>query len=390
MRIAHFSDLHLGYSHLNKKADDGRNQRLVDFERSSIAFAEAAVEAHIDIAVVAGDLFHKINMFPAALSGAVSFVNILESAGIPLLVIGGNHDEGEAIGTYNGLKFLDEHTSVNLFLDQGYYDTEEARFHLVSYRLISRSAAERGELVPFEFVENKANILVTHGYVVDRSVEYDIMSEAETIIPDAWLDDPRFDLFLLGHIHKHYSPREKAFYAGSAERRNFGEASTEPAFYIHELTGTDVSTASVFLKDLRDDLPRPMINLAYDLENMSVKELNKEILAQVENADTGAMIKVTLDNAPVSLDRNQYRVNWEAKARQSDSISFEVNVRSHTMSKLMDIDFSAPPTDIGQGLIDYISKQNLTEENNHRTEVLKLSKEIITEATEKILSSKEE
>lgn len=382
MKIAHFSDLHLGYSHLNKKAADGRNQRLVDFENAALELAQSAVKEGVDVGVVAGDFFHRINMYPSSLLGGVAFANIFQEAGIPLLVIGGNHDEAETKGQYNGLRFLEDNKKIQLFLDQDTFDIDNARFHFLGYRAISRADKGVEPLREIDFKKDGQNILVSHGYFSHG--DDNPFSDIE--VPKSIALHPNIDLVLLGHIHKLGEVDRRVFYAGSVERRNFGESGVRPGFYIHSLdrSGT-LDSRPIYLDEVSKSLPRPMLDYHFNLDNVDVDDLHSEVTSIIDKADSGAMIRVVLDNVPVSLDRKQYRFKWESQARQSDCISFEVSIRSQQMSQLMDIEFSAPPTDISVGLIDYIKQQEIEDQED----VLDLAKEVITEATEKVILSEE-
>jgi DNA repair exonuclease SbcCD nuclease subunit len=383
MRIAHFADLHIGYSHLNKRAKDGRNQRLVDFEEAALALAKKAVEEEVDLVVVAGDFFHRINMYPSALSGALLFTNILKE--IPIVVIGGNHDEAEAEGQYSGLRFLSDHSQIHLFLEQDYFDFKEVRLHLAGYRVLSRAEKETAQLKDFQFSDSANNILVAHGYTSKQ--ENDILKDSEVLIPESWFSNPKFDLFLLGHIHKQGEVRDKAFYAGSIERRNFGEVNERPGFYIHDL-GKEIKSTPVYLDQVSNTLPRPMLDFYFDLQDKDVDSLDREVVEIINNSKKGSMIRLVLENTPTSLDKKQYRSKWESLARKSGCLSFETTVRSKQMSQLMDIKFESPPTDVSAGLIKYIKEQKIEDENKQA--VLSLTKEIIHEATEKVMATEEE
>jgi exonuclease SbcD len=387
MRIAHFADLHIGYSHLNKRAKDGRNQRLVDFEEAALQLAQKAVEEEVDLVVVAGDFFHRINMYPSALSGALIFTKLFKEKGIPVLVIGGNHDEAEAEGQYSGLRFLSDHGQIDLFLEQDFFDFKDLRLHLVSYRVLSRAEKETVKLKDFQFREQSKNILVAHGYVSESDSPNDILKDSEVLVPESWLNNPNFDLFLLGHVHKQGEVRDKAFYPGSVERRNFGEAAERPGFYIHDINET-ITSKAIYLDEVSDNLPRPMLDFHFDLKDRDVEDLDKEVVGIINGAKEGSMIRLVLENAPTSLDKKQYRAKWESLARKSNCLSFETTVRSKQMSQLMDIKFETPPTDVSAGLIKYIKEQKIEDEN--KQEVLEVTKEIIQEATEKVMATEEE
>jgi len=93
IRIAHISDTHLGYRALGKTDPlTGRNQRSVDVE---LAFADAITDIlarDVDLVVHSGDLFNQTRPPYAAIGAAMRQFRRLEAAGIPAVVIGGNHD----------------------------------------------------------------------------------------------------------------------------------------------------------------------------------------------------------------------------------------------------------------------------------------------------------
>lgn len=392
-RVAHFADLHLGFSHLRGRAEDGRNQRMVDFERAALLAADAAIAAGVDAAVVAGDTSHETNLYPAAMDSVADFCERFKQAGIPLIVIGGNHDEAEGLGRYNTLLYMAKHHGVKLFLEQSHVDVAGVRLHLVSYRVLSRAQRGRGELAAFEFSSELPNILVTHGYAPGIGVPV-IPEGTETLIPDAWLTDPRFRLCLLGHIHHHGEIADHVFYAGSTERRNFGEASERPGFYIHEVAADGSTTStSLFIDEIAEErgaelTPRPMLNHELDTAKMTLEDVSRTVNRWIDESPEGSMMRVVLCNVSAELDRSQARREWERRHLERGGFYFEASVQTRRVSELLDVTFAEPPADLEKGLLDFVASQQHASEDE-KEEVLALAGEVIAEARERVYSTQE-
>lgn len=390
--IAHLADLHVGFSHLNQRDQAGRNQRQADFERAALLAARHTVEeVRPDLAVVAGDLLHETNMYPAAMSGAVSFCQMFAEAGIPLVAIGGNHDEAESPGRYNGLRFLATHCGLSLHLEQGHLDVAGVRLHLVSFRVLSRAQGGRGELEPFEFADDRPNVLVAHGYAPGEGVPA-IPPGMETEIPSEWLADPRFAAVLLGHIHHHGEIAPNVFYAGSTERRNFGEAAERPGFWLHRFDDARlVDSESVFIDELGDgSLPRPMIDRGIDTAGLTVRELDERVLDLFDEEEiTGAMMRIALHNVSAELDRARSQSSWEREFRRRGGFHLEATVRTRRVEELLSIEFAAPPADVSQGFLDFMAEQSF-ENDEERKRMLGIAAEVMGEARERLIAQESE
>ncbi|MBA3516681.1 MAG: metallophosphoesterase, partial [Rhizobiales bacterium] len=92
LRLAHLADTHLGYHALHRvDPETGRNQRAVDVERAFAAAIDQILEGEVDLVIHAGDVFHHTRPSWSALQCFVRQMRRIEDAGIPCLVIGGNH-----------------------------------------------------------------------------------------------------------------------------------------------------------------------------------------------------------------------------------------------------------------------------------------------------------
>lgn len=385
MKVAHLADLHLGYSHLNRRAENGQNARQRDFQKSALLAADKVVEEQVDLCLVAGDLLHETNMYPAAMSGAVSFCRKIADSGIPLLVIGGNHDEAESPGRYNGLRFLERHTGMDLQLEQGYRDFDFLRVHCLSFRVLSRAAGGRGEITPFQFSDDHVNVLLAHGYASGEGVP-ELPEERETEIPASWLRDPRWAACLLGHVHHHGEISQGVFYPGSTERRNFGEASERPGFWIHEIEKDGLqSSRSVFIDELSGgSLPRPMIDRSLKTEGLTLRELDQKVLDLFESEDIeGAMMRISLHDVSPDMDRARSTTSWEQEFRRAGGFHLETVVRTRQLEEVLSADFAPAPVDTQASFLEFLRSQDLGESEE---ELLKLAEGIMSEARDSIIA----
>lgn len=234
LRIAHISDTHLGYRALGKTDPvSGRNQRSIDVE---VAFEEAITDIlsrDVDLVVHSGDLFNQTRPPYAAIGAAMRQFRRLEEAGIPTVVIGGNHDTPRLRSSGSVFTLLKLVAPATHFA--GGYETEIIPFPELDLTVTAIPHGRLTEPMPpstFPNTETR-NLLITHGFVpgVDLPVHKEPGEEEidESLLP---LD---FDYIALGHYHVRSQPRPNAWYAGSTERFGFADEVVKPGYLIVEL-----------------------------------------------------------------------------------------------------------------------------------------------------------
>ncbi len=115
MKILHTSDWHLGRSF-------GTYGLLPDQEAFLQWLVTTAVENDVELVAIAGDIYDRSNPPAEAIRAFNSVVVSLNSAGIEVAAIAGNHDSAERVAIYSAF------TQANgLLLRGGYPDTEPAR-----------------------------------------------------------------------------------------------------------------------------------------------------------------------------------------------------------------------------------------------------------------------
>lgn len=362
-RVAHLADLHIGYSHLASRDPSGRNQRQVDFENAALLAADKICNSDVDVCLVAGDLLHDTNLYPAALAGAVRFCKRIVDSGVPLVAIGGNHDEAEGEGRYSALEFLSEHAGLIWLRRQEPWEFNDLCIHPVSYRMLSRALAGRAELAPFQWKEGASNILLAHAYAPGKGVP-ELPPGVEMEIPEDWLKDDRWAACLLGHIHHHGEIAPRVFYSGSTERRNFGESKETPGFWLHDFKdGKLQQSTSIPIETLGENSPRRMIDVKIDAQGLSLRELDQKVLSLFdEKKVAGAMFRIRLLSASSEIDRRRTEKSWAREFRLREGMYFESVVETAEIAEALQVEFAGPPQDIARGFIDFLQKSGASKE----------------------------
>lgn len=249
IRIAHLSDTHLGYRALGK-ADpvSGRNQRSVDVEN---AFADAITDIlsrNVDLVVHSGDLFNQTRPPYAAIGVAMRQFRRLEAAGIPAVVIGGNHDTPRLRSSGSVFSLLSLVAPETRFV--GGYETEFVPFPALDLTVTAIPHGRLTEPLPpavFPNTETR-NLLVTHGFVPGMEPKTHREPGEEEI--DEVILPPDFDYIALGHYHIREQVRPNAWYAGSTERFGFGDLPVDTGYLIVELgeRGSEPTVETVHTK----------------------------------------------------------------------------------------------------------------------------------------------
>lgn len=231
-RIAHLSDLHLGYRATRKVDENGVNVREMDGYTAFQELVDSVLAHDVDVVIVAGDIFHTPTPSVRSVLFAQEQFRRLADAGIRVYMLAGNHDTKDVRSDIAASKLLDDR-------DRGIFsDVEPLAVHRIhddiTLHMISHHAyTEQGDTMNRISTENGINILSTHGSVIDPITSMRLKTEdspREIVIPDTTLYDHGWDYVLLGHIHERgwIEPVSKGdapgvFYNGSLIRRGFAD-----------------------------------------------------------------------------------------------------------------------------------------------------------------------
>jgi len=300
IRIAHFSDTHLGYRALPKQDPvTGRNQRAVDIELAFERVVEDIVARGVDVAIHSGDVFHHTRPSWHSLGHFIRHLRRLEAADIRSLVIGGNHDTPRLRSGGSAFSLL-QLVLPDVKIVAGYEDEhvvwEELNLHV---NAIPHGALTNPDPAVSQTAPGKRNVLVTHGLVPGTLVPGPSEPGEQELSPS--LLDADFDYVALGHYHIASQPRANAWYAGSTERTGWGDRDATPGYNLIELgePGGPVNVEHIQLP------ARPMVDLTpVNGEGREARDIVDRMLAHLAKLDRPeAMTRVELRDTPRPVRR---------------------------------------------------------------------------------------
>ncbi len=351
IRLIHLADIHLGYTgNVNlvfgeEDKTPGRYVREVDIEDAvrAMTLRIISLQPSADIVVIAGDLFHRVAPSPRAMRFAVRMVRRLLENEIEVVIIDGNHETSSSLHPGNATDILHElgahviNEDTYKVLRDGDWRTarlqtkEKLALHAVPYR-----AVQAGAFVGVSPVPGYINVLLTHGRVSGMA-DLNSLGRASAGIPKELLYRD-WHYIALGDWHIHaYQPLDDvpAYYAGSLEALNFGEAATYPPLQSdpYGMHGAlDVQLAleqKALIRTLSNDERRKLVRLlpieAGDADSESVMEmlrqrldgnLPREALIQLEVNNCSYDLRKELNHVEIDRLRAPFRrceIRWNMK-----------------------------------------------------------------------------
>ena len=385
MRILHTADNHIGETDYQRiDSQTGLNARGLDFLNSFKNIADTAIKEKVDVLLIAGDFFTKVNPHPRFMLEVIRKLKQVSKSGTNTLIISGNHETPRIATTLNPLIMLGEVDGVQVILEpttvtvDGYdfvcvpappnFDEIKNLFDPLLTKALQNSKSER-------------RILVTHiplGQAVTSS-EVALETFMGDVI-DVSQIPPMFDYVALGHIHKLQKvPHDSmpVYYPGSSERYEFGEEHDDKYAILVDLNG-DANISPVKLSTRR------MVTLVdSNCSGLSATKITKQVLDRIEeHQDTLAdcLIRVKLEN--IDVDENRL-IDWkQIKARLQEFKVFDYKLQPRTVvslaeSKTLGGEYILPPSKevelYVKGKRQYKGKTEL---------LLKLASEVIRESKE--------
>ena len=329
--IAHVADLHFG-RRMARVTRAGDNVRELDIYKAGEVLSTWLAETAPDLVCVVGDVFDTSQPTPLALRHGYDFHRRLQEADIPTVVVGGNHDTLSAPGRPTPLQHLSRYFGCHVALEQTDMEIAGVRLCCVPYRTLSL-----GEYREPEYSDQVPNLLLVHATVdgdgLPEFAQYD-----HTRLPRSELFDPRSSLRMLGHIHIHGSVGENAYYSGAPERLTWGEITNTPAVYLHKLypdgrVETESHTIESMSKD--NDVPRPAQVLTIDCAEMEAAVVLERAQTLIEETSMdGALVHLTMKNAPAELFGLHYEEALGKRAGQMGALAFKPKVLVRELEEL--------------------------------------------------------
>lgn len=323
--VLHFSDAHIDMVNYGRHdPQSGLPVRVMDFLKSLDTIIDTAIDEKVDLVLFAGDAFKDRNPSPTYQREWGRRIMRLSRAGIPTLLLIGNHDMSPSLGRAHALESYDtlEVPHVHIVDKPIFFtpqDLEGLPVQIIALPWVARSGliAHLGmpAVEPTQIYEemerrlidlvnswlDKASpslptILTAHAFIQGAKYgsERTVMLGEDLVLSGSLVRNPRLDYVALGHIHK---PQElnpgghpPVVYSGSIERIDFGEVEDEKFFVIARVGKGHTQVEWRKLTGIR-----PFIDRFLRLDNQ--ESITQQLIAALPNKDKleGAVIRLTVE-----------------------------------------------------------------------------------------------
>jgi exonuclease SbcD len=338
VRILHFADAHIDMANYGRHdPHSGLPLRVMDFLKSLDTIVDTAIEERVDLVLFAGDAYKDRNPAPTFQREWGRRIMRLSRAGIPTLLLVGNHDLAPALGRAHALDTFAtlEVPHVRVLEKPAFLtpsDLGGLPLQVMAIPWVSRSGliAHLNLSGPdttsvYEALEERLHALVSgwlesadpalpivltaHASVQGAKYggERTVMLGNDLVLSGAFVRNPQFDYVALGHIHKPQDLNENAHppvvYPGSIERVDFGEYEDHKFFVIASVERGRTRVEWRELKNIR-----PFISRYVHLEEQDsiAARLEKALPAESEMKD--AIVRLILE----------YPRDWEASIDEAE------------------------------------------------------------------------
>ncbi|MBN2410172.1 metallophosphoesterase [candidate division KSB1 bacterium] len=302
MNLLHFSDTHLGYSEYSKiDPTTGINQREQDFYDAWQQVINAVFRLKPDVVLHTGDLFHTPRPSNRAIRVALESIQKISDAGIPIVIISGNHETPRIKATGSIFESISLFTNVYAAFDSKYerFRIGDCDFHCVPHCSLTEELEKAFQSVRI-LKDASKNVFLTHGAWTGR--QYFGMGEFnEQRLPDIEKElGFKFDYIALGHYHKKLDVKNNATYCGSTERTSLNEHGNSTGFLMVDL---ETGSKNYFQIKSRPMIKLPVVdckgktarNIYDELHNLATPALDQAIVYLIlEHIEENTFLKIDI------------------------------------------------------------------------------------------------
>jgi DNA repair protein SbcD/Mre11 len=270
-RILHFADAHIDIATGGRHdPTTGLPVRALDFLKALDTIVDTAIEERVDVVLFAGDAYKDRTPVPTFQREWGRRIVRLSQAGIPTLLLVGNHDLSPAVGRAHAMQEYETIPVAGVRVLSrpallGPQDLFGLPIQVIALPWVSRSSLMAAldmssadpakiyteleirltELVQLwleKQVDPALPVVLTAHCSVQGALyggERSVMLGSDLVLPGSLVRDPRLSYVALGHIHKPQNLNPGAqppvIYPGSIERVDFGEVEDDKFFVIADV-----------------------------------------------------------------------------------------------------------------------------------------------------------
>ncbi len=417
MKILHFADAHIDIAnHGRQDTQTGLPVRVLDFLNSLDHIIDAAIAEKVDLVIFAGDAYKDRTPAPTFQREWGRRIMRLSKAGIPTLLLVGNHDLSPAMGRAHALEEFNTLQVPHIYvLDRPKFwrpdDLEGLPVQVIALPWIARSGllahlgmSTSNPAQVYQELESRLQelvdgwlesadpalpvIMTAHASVQGASYggERTVMLGGDLVLSGSLVRDARLDYVALGHIHKPQDLNKNAhppvIYPGSIERVDFGEAFEDKYFIVAEIGRGKTRVAWRKIEGIRQFIDRSVVLKGED-GDFGITERLLAALPSKENLQ-GAVVRLTIE----------YPRAWEdlindapLRAQAANALEFRLIKRPQVDSRVRLPEGKAVGSMDSQELLKLYWNANHVDEDEQRI-LSSLAESIIRESTDMFESSK--
>lgn len=267
IRFIHTADIHFGMENYGKiDAKTGIHTRLLDFEKALNFCIDIAIKESVDFFLFSGDAYKTHNPSQTQQKMLFKCFLRLHKAGIPIVIVIGNHDHPLSFGKAHSLDMLGELPleGFHVFAKPGVItlNTKNGPITIVGVPWPTRNTIaisdkhnDKSTSQLTEYISKAvAHIIADFAQKIDPSIPAVLASHItvstgifsgsekraiygnDPMLMPSQLALAPFDYVALGHLHRHQNLNASGYpavvYSGSIERIDFGERKEEKGFCL--------------------------------------------------------------------------------------------------------------------------------------------------------------
>ncbi len=327
--FVHTADVHFGIENYGRiDPATGMHTRLLDFDRAMNYAIDVAIERNVDFFLLAGDAYKTAVPSPTHQRLLMRCLLRLYAAGIPVVIVVGNHDKPISFGKAHALSVFGDLPVRGFYLfskpDSIVLETKNGPIQIVgipwptratialaghqqSTAELTQQLSQAVNIIVQEFAQKldpsipailTGHLTVSSG-IFSGSEKRAIYGNDPVLMPSQLAIEP-FDYVALGHLHRHQNlnlnGKIPLVYAGSIERVDFGERKEDKGFCFVSINGETSRTTSY---EFMPTPMRPFIQIEVELD--AQRSQTDQIVQRLKEQDLeGAVVKL-LYHVPANI-----------------------------------------------------------------------------------------
>ena len=267
LKLLHIADTHIGMENYGRlDPSTGLHTRVQDFVRCLRFAFSRGIEEQVDLVLFCGDAYKTCTPNPTHQREFAAAIRMVAQAGIPVVMIVGNHDNPVAFGRASSIDIFGtleiEHVHVFSKPELRTVETKSGPIQIVGFPWPTRSmllTKEAYKNLSDEEITKTVQEMCTHliehfAEEVDPDVpavlaahvtaagatlsgsERTMLIGRDPVLTTSVLAQPAFSYVALGHVHKFQNLNPDGVppvvYSGSIERVDFGEEREDKGFCL--------------------------------------------------------------------------------------------------------------------------------------------------------------